>query len=516
MSLRTSLVYLFIPVAALLIGSSAARAQTSTAFSYQGQLLSNGTPLTGPADLRAQLFTAASGGSPVGAAIDLPGVAVTDGLFNVQLDFGNAFGAGQLCWVEISVRSPTGTGSFITLAPRQAITPAPLAHGLAGIPTTRGGTESLDQAQASESSVMFASQPSWQSWTAATTGNLSRVELQLLSNSPRTYTVRVRRGLGTGGALLGEGTASVSPGIPPTSIPLPNIPIQAGSIYTLEFASQFVGVGTVSSQIPGASGFASPGGATNFWFRTFVTAPSFINATASGVPWSGISGVPENVANAFTPWISTGNGISYPQGAVGIGTGTPSARVELSVDAGDGLYVHTANESPWALRIGNDIATTAGFQAGMYVTNTGFFRITSRVANPNGTYAQLGTSGAWTAPSDVRLKTDVSDAEGNLAAAMKLRPVNFRWKSDGVEDFGLIAQEVRAVLPRLVTGDESKDSLTLNYSQLSVVAIGAIQEQQREIERLKGEVARNAAENAELKARLERLEKSLEAKPASR
>ncbi len=64
-------------------------------------------------------------------------------------------------------------------------------------------------------------------------------------------------------------------------------------------------------------------------------------------------------------------------------------------------------------------------------------------------------------------------------------------------------------MPRLVTGNESKDSLTLNYSQLSVVAIGAIQEQQREIERL-------ARDNANLKARLERLEKALETKPAGK
>lgn len=61
----------------------------------------------------------------------------------------------------------------------------------------------------------------------------------------------------------------------------------------------------------------------------------------------------------------------------------------------------------------------------------------------------------------------------------------------------------------MVTGDESKESLTLNYSQLSVVAIGAIQEQQREIERL-------TRDNAELNARLERLEKALETKHADK
>jgi hypothetical protein len=251
-----------------------------------------------------------------------------------------------------------------------------------------------------------------------------------------------------------------------------------------------------------------------------VAATAQLAVNAQTVWWSGIKGVPGNVSGAFSPWQRNSRGIDYRDsesfGNVGIGVAAPLTRLHVTAGGGDALYVQTANESPWALRIGNDIATAAGFQTGMYVTNSGFFRITNRIANPNGTYAQLGTNGAWTALSDARLKTDVTDAEGNLAAALRLRPVNFRWKSDGAEDFGLIAQEVRAVLPRLVTGDESKDSLTLNYSQLSVVAIGAIQEQQREIDRMKAEAARNAAENADLKARLERLEKALETKPAGK
>lgn len=191
---------------------------------------------------------------------------------------------------------------------------------------------------------------------------------------------------------------------------------------------------------------------------------------ADSMPWSGLTG------QASVP------------GSFGVGTATPGARMEINAGGGDGLLVRTSNSSPWALRIGNDVSTAAGFQTGMYMTDNGFFRITNRIANPNGTYAQLGTNGAWTALSDARLKTDVTTADGNLAAALKLRPVNFRWKSDGSADFGLIAQEVRAVLPKLVTGDESKDSLTLNYSQLSVVAIGAIQELKADNDALKARI----------------------------
>lgn len=146
--------------------------------------------------------------------------------------------------------------------------------------------------------------------------------------------------------------------------------------------------------------------------------------------------------------------------------------------------------SGWQLFLTN--TANVNFRGGMRQADNGFLEVTSsaNLGFPN--FARLNNAGSWSAVSDARLKTDISDAEGNLAAAMKLHPVNFRWKASGVEDFGLIAQDVRGVIPQLVTGDERAGMLTVNYSQLSVVAIGAIQE-------LK-------AENDQLKARLEKIE----------
>jgi hypothetical protein len=129
----------------------------------------------------------------------------------------------------------------------------------------------------------------------------------------------------------------------------------------------------------------------------------------------------------------------------------------------------------------------------MRLSDGGFLELTNRADTTGALFARLSSVGTWTAASDSRLKSNVTAATGNLAAAMRLRPVNFRWNETGMEDFGLIAQEVRAVMPGMVTGDEAKQMLTVNYSQLSVVAIGAIQE-------LK-------AENDALRARLERLER---------
>jgi len=131
--------------------------------------------------------------------------------------------------------------------------------------------------------------------------------------------------------------------------------------------------------------------------------------------------------------------------------------------------------------------------------------MTNKVSGFSG-FARLDSTGAWTSVSDQRLKTDVKPAKGNLEAALRLRPVTYKWRSDGADGsshLGLIAQELRDVLPDMVAGDESRGMLTANYSGLSVVAIGAIQELNA---RLKAEVTKKDAEIAALTARLERLE----------
>jgi hypothetical protein len=234
--------------------------------------------------------------------------------------------------------------------------------------------------------------------------------------------------------------------------------------------------------------------------------------TATSAPWAGLTGVPSNVSDAYSPWHVAGGGISFAD-RVGIGSPAPLAKLEVNAVGQDGLYVHTNNSSPWAIRIGNDAVSDQNFKTGMYVADTGLFRVTTKAGSPSGTYAQLGTNGAWTALSDARLKADVTPADGLLSAALRLRPVNFKWLADGPRgkaDFGLLAQEVKDVLPVLVTGDEHADMLTLNYSQLSVVAIGAIQEQQAQIKTLRDQNDAKQRDIDNLKARLERLERAAE------
>src|SRR5262245_7461887 len=102
-------------------------APLGTAFSYQGRLLENGTAPSGQFDLRFGLFSTSAGEVPGAPLLTNAGVMVLNGLFNTSLDFGtNAF-SGASCWLEIGVRPAGAATDFITLQPRQPLTPTPYA-----------------------------------------------------------------------------------------------------------------------------------------------------------------------------------------------------------------------------------------------------------------------------------------------------------------------------------------------------------------------------------------------------
>ncbi len=111
-------------------------------------------------------------------------------------------------------------------------------------------------------------------------------------------------------------------------------------------------------------------------------------------------------------------------------------------------------------------------------------------------------------PSDARFKENIHSLGGGLAAVTALRPVTFNWAGqlDEGQHYGLIAQEVREVLPDVVSGEGGDGGmLTLNYNALVPVLVDAIQEQQAEIESQEAVIAG-------LEARLSALENQGRAK----
>jgi formylglycine-generating enzyme required for sulfatase activity len=102
-----------------------------TEFTYQGYLQDGGGPADGVYDFKFTLINAATGGLVIGAPVEVGDVAVSKGLFNAELDFGDdAFNGGQR-WLVIRVRPGDSTGVYTKLEPRQKLTATPYAlHSL--------------------------------------------------------------------------------------------------------------------------------------------------------------------------------------------------------------------------------------------------------------------------------------------------------------------------------------------------------------------------------------------------
>jgi len=117
-------------------------------------------------------------------------------------------------------------------------------------------------------------------------------------------------------------------------------------------------------------------------------------------------------------------------------------------------------------------------------------------------------SGNYTATSDARLKTGIRDLPAVLAKVQQLAPKTYQYRGQEGKDYiGLLAQELQVIFPGLVSETPSRNTeedptLLVDYNQLSVIALKALQEQQAIIVRQQEQIQ-------SLEARLERLEKQV-------
>jgi len=98
-----------------------------TGFTYQGRLTDlSGNPTNGICSFEFSLWNDPDAGMQVGPLLNPTDIAVSGGLFTVQLDFGAGVFDGTALWLEVAVEC-SGDPSYTTLGPRQALTAAPYA-----------------------------------------------------------------------------------------------------------------------------------------------------------------------------------------------------------------------------------------------------------------------------------------------------------------------------------------------------------------------------------------------------
>ena len=173
------------------------------------------------------------------------------------------------------------------------------------------------------------------------------------------------------------------------------------------------------------------------------------------------------------------------RGLVGIGTMSPQAKLHV---AGSAILVDGA---------GNEQAYIGGDGAG---NDAQFGSLNPSVNgaavynNTTGRYMELNASRFITV-SDGRLKTNVTPLSDALEKLMQIRGVSFDWNNlarsaghePGQREVGVIAQEVEAVFPELVTTSGRGGYKAVDYSRLTAVLIEAVKTLKTENERLKSE-----------------------------
>jgi hypothetical protein len=109
-----------------------------------------------------------------------------------------------------------------------------------------------------------------------------------------------------------------------------------------------------------------------------------------------------------------------------------------------------------------------------------------------GSVSQNGASSVlFNTTSDERLKENIVDASSQLDVIKNVKVREFDWKSSSKHDIGMIAQELKDVIPNVVIegGDDvTEEPFGVDYGKLTPYLIKAIQEQQVIIEDLKSRI----------------------------
>jgi len=171
----------------------------------------------------------------------------------------------------------------------------------------------------------------------------------------------------------------------------------------------------------------------------------------------------------------------------------------MRIDSSGNVLVGTTSTTPNpGVAIQKDGNVTCGNSAG----SSGFEFVTfRRSATQIGSINQNGTTAVqYLTSSDYRLKENITPMTGALNKVTQLKPVTYKWKTDGSDGQGFIAHELQAVVPDAVSGE--KDAVDaegnpihqgIDTSFLVATLTAAIQE-------LNAKVEAQAAEIAALKA----------------
>jgi hypothetical protein len=199
-------------------------------------------------------------------------------------------------------------------------------------------------------------------------------------------------------------------------------------------------------------------------------------------------------------------------GKVGIGTTNPGAKLTVSgsgFNGGAATFASTnsgnsilINGNPNGVNHVSYILFGAGSSFNTYIGRTGSLRAPAgdlEFARQGTVIMRMKSSGLdvygtvgyqnLNQLSDARLKNVIGEYNPGLNAVMKLNPKTFEFKNSiGKTQVGFVAQDVQKVLPEAVSAG-GEGYLSLDNTAIIASLVNGMQEQQKQIEQLKKEIA---------------------------
>jgi hypothetical protein len=181
------------------------------------------------------------------------------------------------------------------------------------------------------------------------------------------------------------------------------------------------------------------------------------------------------------------------------GPDSKSPNLSYATAIGAGAIVSESN----ALVLGGPLGSAAQVKVGIGTATPANVFTIAQGAGP-------AVSDGWNVYSSRRWKTNIETLHGALGKVEQLRGVSYELKANGKHEVGVIAEEIGAVVPEVVTWDQNgKDAQSVDYSRLTALLIEATKEQQALIEQQQEQMTSQQEQIARLTSQVKTIQASL-------
>jgi hypothetical protein len=212
----------------------------------------------------------------------------------------------------------------------------------------------------------------------------------------------------------------------------------------------------------------------------------YFNSTGSFNTSSGTSALEQNTtgsnntAGGYLSLLYNTTGSYNTALGTGAGPDSKSNNLSYATAIGAGAVVSQSN----SLVLGGPLGS--GYQV-----NVGIGTATPANVFTIAQGAGQAISDGWSVYSSRRWKTNIQTLDGALDKVERLRGVSYELKANGKHEVGVIAEEVGAVVPEVVTWDKNgSDAQGVDYSRLTALLIEATKEQQVLIQQQQEQITR--------------------------